>query len=74
MIAIDPFSADPTVITESHHFSARASSKNDENFIVVHDRALAESCAANVIAAWQHYGWRAYLTNADDPSLRFRGV
>jgi phosphatidylserine/phosphatidylglycerophosphate/cardiolipin synthase-like enzyme len=68
VIVIDPFSPDPTVITGSHNFSASTSSKNDENFIVVHgDRALAESYAVNVIAAWQHYRWRAYLTNADKP-------
>jgi phosphatidylserine/phosphatidylglycerophosphate/cardiolipin synthase-like enzyme len=68
VIVIDPFSPDPTVITGSHNFSSSASDKNDENFIVVHgDRALAESYAVNAIAAWQHYRWRAYLTNADKP-------
>jgi phosphatidylserine/phosphatidylglycerophosphate/cardiolipin synthase-like enzyme len=68
VIVVDPFSTDPTVITGSHNFSASASSKNDENFIVVRgDRALAEAYAVNVMAAWQHYRWRAYVTNTTKP-------
>ena len=68
VIVIDPFSPDPTVITGSHNFSASASSKNDENFIIVRgDRALAEAYTINVIGAWQHYRWRAYVSNSDKP-------
>ena len=68
VIVIDPFSPDPTVITGSHNFSASASTKNDENFIIVRgDRALAEAYAVNIIGAWQHYRWRAHITNTDTP-------
>jgi phosphatidylserine/phosphatidylglycerophosphate/cardiolipin synthase-like enzyme len=43
VLIIDPFSADPAVVTGSHNFSNSASQKNDKNFIVVSgDRALAE--------------------------------
>src|SRR5262249_50565834 len=63
VIVVDPFSNDPTIITGSHNFSASASSKNDENFIIVRgDRALAEAYTVNIIAAWQHYRWRAYVS------------
>lgn len=50
VVVIDPFSADPVVITGSHNFSASASGKNDENFIIVRgDHALAEAYAVNIL-------------------------
>jgi phosphatidylserine/phosphatidylglycerophosphate/cardiolipin synthase-like enzyme len=67
-VVIDPFSADPVVITGSHNFSATASSKNDENFIIVKgDRELAEAYAVNILGAYVHYRWRVYLTQAKTP-------
>lgn len=67
VLVIDPFSDNATVVTGSHNFSASASAKNDENFIVISgDRALAEAYTVNIIAAYDHYRWRAQLTN--DPS------
>ena len=61
MIVIDPFT-NPTVITGSHNFSASASTKNDENLLIVQgNRALAERYAVNIMATYQHYRWRAYL-------------
>src|SRR5262249_39953204 len=68
VVVIDPFSADPVVITGSHNFSASASSKNDENFIIIRgDHTLAEAYAVNIIAAYQHYRWRARLAQDDKP-------
>jgi len=68
VVVIDPFSADPVVITGSHNFSASASSKNDENFIIVKgDRQLAEAYAVNVFGAYAHYRWRAFLAQVDKP-------
>lgn len=65
---VDPFSDDPIVITGSHNFSASASSKNDENFIVIRgDKALAEAYAVNIEGAYQHYRWRAFLDQTNRP-------
>jgi phosphatidylserine/phosphatidylglycerophosphate/cardiolipin synthase-like enzyme len=67
VLVIDPFSDNATVVTGSHNFSTSASAKNDENFIVISgDRALAEAYTVNIIAAYEHYRWRAFLTQ--DPS------
>jgi phosphatidylserine/phosphatidylglycerophosphate/cardiolipin synthase-like enzyme len=68
VVVLDPFGADPVVITGSHNFSGSASSKNDENFIIVKgNRPLAEAYAVNIIAAWDHYRWRAQLAKAARP-------
>ncbi|MDH6246664.1 phospholipase D-like domain-containing protein [Mycobacterium sp. OTB74] len=67
VLVIDPFSDNATVVTGSHNFSTSASAKNDENFIVITgDRALAEAYTVNIISAYEHYRWRAFLTQ--DPS------
>jgi phosphatidylserine/phosphatidylglycerophosphate/cardiolipin synthase-like enzyme len=68
IVVIDPFSADPVVITGSHNFSASASSKNDENFIIVKgNHALAEAYAVNIYGAYTHYRWRAFLSQTNKP-------
>jgi phosphatidylserine/phosphatidylglycerophosphate/cardiolipin synthase-like enzyme len=67
VLVIDPFSDNATVVTGSHNFSASASAENDENFIVITgDRALAEAYTVNIISAYEHYRWRAFLSQ--DPS------
>ena len=68
VVVIDPFSKDPVVITGSHNFSSSASSKNDENFIIVKgDHDLAEAYAVNIMGAYAHYRWRAFLTQTNKP-------
>jgi phosphatidylserine/phosphatidylglycerophosphate/cardiolipin synthase-like enzyme len=68
VVVVDPFSDSPTVITGSHNFSSSASSKNDENFIVIKgDQALAEAYAVNIEGAYAHYRWRAFLDRTKKP-------
>ena len=70
VVVIDPFSKsrDPVVITGSHNFSTSASAKNDENFIIIKgDRELAEAYAVNILGAYAHYRWRAYLAQSKKP-------
>jgi phosphatidylserine/phosphatidylglycerophosphate/cardiolipin synthase-like enzyme len=56
VLVIDPLSTKPTVIAGSHNFSTNASTKNDENFVIVRgQRALAEAYLVNVFGAWRHY-------------------
>src|SRR5207302_9589377 len=62
VVVIDPFSDSPVVISGSHNFSTTASQKNDENFIIIKgDRDLAEAYAVNVMGAFAHYRWRAFI-------------
>jgi PLD-like domain len=68
VVVIDPFSPDPVVITGSHNFSISASSKNDENFILIRgDHELAEAYAVNILGAYAHYRWRAFLAQTNKP-------
>lgn len=68
VVVVDPFADDPVVITGSHNFSASASAKNDENFLIVKgDRELAEAYAVNILGAYAHYRYRAYLQQTDKP-------
>ena len=65
VIIIDPFGDDPVVVTGSHNFSKSASSKNDENFIVIRgQREIAMHYAINAMQTYSHYRWRAYLEEA----------
>ena len=68
VVVIDPFSANPVVITGSHNFSVSASSKNDENFVIIRGNArLAQAYAVNIMGAYRHYNWRAYVSQAKKP-------
>jgi phosphatidylserine/phosphatidylglycerophosphate/cardiolipin synthase-like enzyme len=68
VLVIDPFTPTPTVITGSHNFSTSASTSNDENFLIIkYDPALAQAYAVNIMAAYDHYRWRAFLGQAATP-------
>lgn len=62
ILVIDPLSAHPVVVTGSHNFSASASRKNDENFVIVRDHPqLARAYATHVMSVYQHYRYRSYV-------------
>lgn len=66
VLVIDPFGDDPVVVTGSHNFSKAASSKNDENFIVIHGHhKIAMHYAINAMQTYSHYRWRAYLEESE---------
>jgi phosphatidylserine/phosphatidylglycerophosphate/cardiolipin synthase-like enzyme len=66
VLVIDPFGDDPIVVTGSHNFSKSASSKNDENFIVIRGhREIAMHYAINAMQTYSHYRWRAYLEESE---------
>jgi hypothetical protein len=68
VLVIDPFSPDAIVVTGSHNFSQSASAQNDENFVIIEgDRALAEAYTVNIIAAYDHYRWRAFVGQDQHP-------
>jgi hypothetical protein len=69
VIVIDAFGAKPVVITGSHNLGYKASTKNDDNMMIVEGNApLAASYAANIIAIYQTYRWNSYVdAHAKDP-------
>ena len=71
VIVIDPFGKHPVVITGSHNLGYKASTKNDDNMMIVEGNApLAASYAANIIAIYQTYRWNTYVdAHAKDPQV-----
>jgi phosphatidylserine/phosphatidylglycerophosphate/cardiolipin synthase-like enzyme len=71
VIVIDPFGKKPVVITGSHNLGYKASTKNDDNMMIVEGNApLAASYAANIIAIYQTYRWNSYVdAHAKDPQV-----
>ncbi len=71
VVVIDPFGKNPVVITGSHNLGYKASTKNDDNMMIVEDNApLAASYGANIIAIYQTYRWNTYVdAHAKDPQV-----
>ncbi len=60
VVVIDPNGDAPVVVTGSHNFSAAASSKNDENLLIIKgNAALARAYAVNIQSVYDHYEFRA---------------
>ena len=71
VVVIDPFGKKPVVITGSHNLGYKASTKNDDNMVIVEGNApLAAAYAINIIAIYQSYRWNTYVTaHAKDPQV-----
>jgi len=69
-IVIDPFGEHPAVMTGSHNLGPKASEKNDDNLVIIEgNAALAQAYAVNIIAIYQQYRFRHYVTkNAASPN------
>jgi len=66
ILLIDPLGESPVVVTGSHNFSGAASTKNDENLVIVHGhKQLARSYAAHVMSVYQHYRYRSYIREVE---------
>ena len=60
VVVIDPNGKKPVVVTGSHNFSTSASSKNDENLLIIQgNRPLAQAYAVNIQSVYDHYEFRA---------------
>lgn len=56
VVVIDPLGANPIVVTGSHNFSGNASSKNDENLMIVEQNSrLALAYAVNIKSVYDHF-------------------
>ncbi len=74
VIVLDPFGANPVVMTGSHNLGFEASSANDDNLMIVEGNApLAAAYAANIIAIYQAYRWNAYVGIFDERYIMDRG-
>jgi phosphatidylserine/phosphatidylglycerophosphate/cardiolipin synthase-like enzyme len=71
VIVLDPFGANPVVMTGSHNLGFKASSVNDDNLMIIEGNApLAAAYAANIIAIYQAYRWNAYVeAHRQDPQV-----
>jgi phosphatidylserine/phosphatidylglycerophosphate/cardiolipin synthase-like enzyme len=71
VIVLDPFGQNPVVMTGSHNLGFKASSKNDDNLIIIEQNGpLAIAYAVNIIAMFQNYRWNAYVErHRQDPKV-----
>ena len=69
IIVIDPFGANPIVMTGSHNMGPKASGTNDDNLVIIeHAPGLAMEYAVNIMGIYGQYKWRY------DQLLRERGA
>lgn len=60
VIVVDPYGANPVVMTGSHNMGPKASGVNDENLILIQgNRDLASRCAGKIMEIYNQYRWRA---------------
>ena len=71
VIVLDPFGDNPVVMTGSHNLGFKASSKNDDNLMIIEgNRPLAAAYAINIIAIYQAYRWNTYVeAHRQDPKV-----
>src|SRR5271166_1746589 len=71
VIVLDPFGENPVVMTGSHNLGFKASSKNDDNLIIIEGNGpLAAAYAINIVAIFQTYRWNSYVeAHRKDPSV-----
>lgn len=71
VIVLDPFGANPVVMTGSHNLGFKASSANDDNLIIIQGNApLAAAYAINIVAIYQTYRWNSYVeAHNQDPRV-----
>jgi phosphatidylserine/phosphatidylglycerophosphate/cardiolipin synthase-like enzyme len=75
VIIIDPFSDNCAVVTGSHNFSDAASAKNDENLVIVRgNKTLAQAYAVHIQGVYDHYSWRAFLSEGGNPDALFQSL
>jgi phosphatidylserine/phosphatidylglycerophosphate/cardiolipin synthase-like enzyme len=71
VIVLDPFGANPVVMTGSHNLGFKASNANDDNLVIIEGNApLAAAYAINIIAIFQNYRWNSYVeAHRQDPKV-----
>jgi len=58
VVVVDPFGANPVVMTGSHNMGPKASKENDDNMVIIRNAAgLAQEYAVNILGVYGHYKW-----------------
>ena len=71
VIVLDPFGANPVLMTGSHNLGLKASSANDDNLVIIEGNApLAVAYAINILAIYGTYRWNSYVeAHRNDPKV-----
>lgn len=74
VVLIDPFGDNPVVITGSHNLGPKASSKNDENLLIIRNApGLAAAYATNIMSIYNQYRWR-FRRHMQPAAKRWKGL
>jgi phosphatidylserine/phosphatidylglycerophosphate/cardiolipin synthase-like enzyme len=74
IVLVDPFSDRPVLLTGSHNLGPKASSKNDENLIIIRDASgVASAYATNIMAVYNQYRWR-FRRQIQPQNKRWKGL
>lgn len=73
IIAADPFSSDPILVTGSANFSENSTIKNDSNTLVIRgDTATMDIYATEFMRMFEHYWFRAHINGATKSSKKMK--
>jgi len=73
VVVLDPWGDHPVLMTGSHNLGFKASSKNDDNLVILEGEAasaVATAYAVNIIAIVGAYRWNSYVAEHEqDPNV-----
>jgi phosphatidylserine/phosphatidylglycerophosphate/cardiolipin synthase-like enzyme len=74
VVLIDPFGANPILLTGSHNLGPKASGTNDENLLIIRGApSLAGAYATNIMAIYNQYRWR-FRRQTQPKSKQWKGL
>jgi phosphatidylserine/phosphatidylglycerophosphate/cardiolipin synthase-like enzyme len=74
VVVIDPYGANPVVMTGSHNMGPKASGVNDENLILIEGNPdLASQYAGKIMEIYSQYRWRASV-QAEHGAPKWQGL
>lgn len=75
VIVLDPFGENPVLMTGSHNLGFKASSKNDDNLVIIEGNApLAVAYAVNIVAIFQSYRWNSHVEQHRQDNTFWHGL
>jgi len=77
VVVLDPLGDNPVLMTGSHNLGFKASSKNDDNLVILEGpaaSAVATAYAVNVIGIYGAYHWNTYVTQHATDQQAWHGL
>ncbi|MBV8604842.1 MAG: hypothetical protein JO224_09190 [Pelomonas sp.] len=75
VVVVDPFGSHPVVMTGSHNLGPKASSKNDDNLLIVENApGLAYEYAVNIMSVFEHFKYRHTLHQSQSGAQPWPGL